>query len=107
VVVFGSAYLDVSTIEISSLNFEGFAIKRAGEGQNLAVIDNINDDAFPDLLVMFENISNDMFKHISYPTLRGNLFDGTIINGKYNILFKSRENNPQHQEDVRILRNVR
>ena len=93
VVIFGSAYLDVSTIEISSLNFEGFAMKREGESLNLAVIDNIDDDEFPDLIVMFEDTSNVMYKHISYPTLRGNLFDGTIINGKYNIPLKSRINN--------------
>jgi hypothetical protein len=107
VVIFGSAFLDVSTIEISSLNFEGFAMKREGEGLNLAVIDNIDDDDFPDLIVMFEASSNVMYKHIGYPTLRGNLFDGTIINGKYNITFQSRISNAQHREDVRVLREVR
>jgi hypothetical protein len=107
VVIFGSAYLDVSTIEISSLHFEGFAMKRADDGRNLAVIGTINDDKFPDLMVMFEDISSVTHKQISYPTLRGNLFDGTIINGKYNILFNSWMNNPQHQEDIRVLREVR
>jgi hypothetical protein len=85
VVIFGSAYLDVSTIEISSLNFEGFAMKSEDEGHKSAVIENIDDDEFPDLTVMFKDISNVMYKHISYPTLRGNLFDGTIINGSYNM----------------------
>jgi hypothetical protein len=85
VVIFGSAYLDVRTIEISSLNFEGFAMKSEDEGHKSAVIENIDDDEFPDLTVMFKDISNVMYKPISYPTLRGNLFDGTIINGSYNM----------------------
>jgi len=85
VVIFGSTYLDVSNIEISSLNFESPAVKTEGGAYYLASVDHINDDEYPDLIVIFE--ANDTFlsKGFSYATLKGNLSDGTIINGKDNI----------------------
>jgi hypothetical protein len=107
VIIFGSAHLDVRTIEISSLRFEGFTIKRVDDGRNLAAIDTLNDDKFPDLMVLFEKISDLVYKPFGYPSLRGNLSDGTIINGRYNILLKSWTNHSPHQEDVRSLREVR
>ena len=86
VVIFGSAHLDVSTIDIESLCIEDFAMRVRGKAHNPASIVHVDDDEYPDLIVMFEDISNYLYKGISYATLKGNLSDGTIINGKDNIL---------------------
>ncbi len=86
VVIFGSAHLDVSTIDIESLCIEDLAMRVRGKAHNLASIVHVDDDDYPDLIVMFEDISNFLYKGISYATLKGNLSDGTIINGKDNIL---------------------
>jgi hypothetical protein len=85
VVIFGSTYLDVNSIEISSLNFGSLAVSTKGGAYYLASVDRINDDEYPDLVVIFE--ANDTFwsKDFSYATLNGHLSDGTIINGKDNI----------------------
>jgi len=84
VVIFGSSYLDVSSIEIGSLNFESLAVRTEGGAYYLASVDHINEDEYPDLIVIFE--ANDTFlsKGFSYATLKGHLSDGTIINGKDN-----------------------
>jgi len=86
VVIFGSAHLDVSTIDIESLCIEDLAMRVRGKAHNLSTIVHVDDDDYPDLIVMFEDISNFLYKGISYATLKGNLSDGTIINGKDNIL---------------------
>jgi len=81
VVIFGSAHLDVSTIDIESLCIEDLAMRMRGKAHNIASIVHVDDDDYPDLIVMFEDISNFLYKGISYATLKGNLSDGTIING--------------------------
>jgi hypothetical protein len=85
VVIFGSTYLDVNHIEVSSLNFESLAVKTDEGAYYLSSIDHIDDDNYPDLIVIFE--ANDIFwpQGVSNATLQGNLSDGTIISGKDNI----------------------
>jgi hypothetical protein len=85
-VIFGSAHLDVSTIDIGSLFIEdiGMSLKRKANHQSAIV--PVDDDEYPDLIVMFEDISNFLDKDLSFATLKGILSDGTIINGKANIL---------------------
>jgi hypothetical protein len=81
IVIFGSAHLDVSNIEIDSLFLEGLAAKGEGKANNHGTMDHINDDEYPDLIVQFEankNFSNDGF---SYAILNGQLSDGTTIKG--------------------------
>ena len=86
VVVFGSAHLDVSTIDIGSLCIENLAMRVREKAHNPSTIVHVNYDSHPDLVVMFDDISPFLYKGISYATLKGNLSDGTIINGKDNIL---------------------
>ena len=86
VVIFGSAHLDVSTIDIGSLCIEDLAMKVRGKANNLSAIVPVDDDEYPDLVVMFEDIGNFLYKGVSYATLKGVLSDGTIINGKASIL---------------------
>jgi hypothetical protein len=81
VVIFGSAYLDVSSIEINSLILEGLAVMMDEQNNNLSIIDFVNDDPYPDLVVNFENTGGSSFKDFSQATLTGNLSNGTIISG--------------------------
>ena len=81
VVIFGSAYLDVSSIEINSLVLEGLSVMVDQQNNNLSIIDFVNDDPFPDLVVNFENTIGNFSKDFSQATLTGNLSNGTIISG--------------------------
>jgi len=85
VVIFGSAHLDVSNINIESLYIENLAMRVIGKAHNLSTIVHVDDDEYPDLIVMFEDIGHFFNKRFSQATLRGNLSDGTIINGNDNI----------------------
>ena len=55
------------------------------KAHNFSTIIHVNYDKYPDLLVMFDDISQFLYKDDGYATLKGNLSDGTIINGKDNI----------------------
>ena len=81
VVIFGSAHLDVGNIDIESLYIENLTMTAIGDTHNLPTIVHVDDDEYPDLIVMFEDISRFFKKNINQATLRGNLTDGTIING--------------------------
>ena len=85
VVIFGSAHLDVSNINIESLYIENLAMRVIGKAHNLSTIVHVDDYEYPDLIVMFEDIGHFFNKSFSQATLRGNLSDGTIINGNDNI----------------------
>jgi hypothetical protein len=86
VVIFGSAHLDVTTIDIGSLRIENLAMRMKDKAHNFSTIIHVNYDKYPDLVVMFDDISQFLYKdNSSYATLKGNLSDGTIINGKDNI----------------------
>jgi hypothetical protein len=82
VIIFGSAHLDVTKIDIGSLRIENLAMRKKNDAQNFSTIVHINYDKYPDLVVIFDDISQFLYKDISYATLKGNLSDGTIINGK-------------------------
>jgi len=86
VVIFGSTYLDVNQIEIGSLDFERLAVKTEGGSDYLASVDHVNNDEYPDLIVIFEADDTFLSSGFSDATLKGNLSDGTIINGKNNFL---------------------
>ena len=85
-VIFGSAHLDVSTIEIGSLCIEDLGMRVRKKAHDMSAIVPVDNDPYPDLIVMFEDISNLLKKGVSFATLKGILSDGTIINGKANIL---------------------
>jgi hypothetical protein len=81
VIIFGSAYLDVSNIDVSSLLLENIASEMVGKAINLAKVDFVNDDVYPDLVLKFEANNKCLSTDFGYATLRGYLTDGTIING--------------------------
>ncbi len=81
IAILGSAYLDVSNIETDSLHLQNLAAKLDAKSYELPVIDSINDDSYPDLIVKFE-ANTKLFNHgNNYAILKGHLADGTIIKG--------------------------
>jgi hypothetical protein len=81
VVIYGSANLDVSRIDLDSLLLTAHDFKIVKTISNMAVIDNINNDGYPDLVVAFRNIDNGFSSNRSSAMLKGNLSDGTTIGG--------------------------
>jgi hypothetical protein len=81
VVIYGSANLDVNRIDLDSLLLTGHDVKIDSITNNMAVIDHINDDSYPDLVVAFKNIDNSLFNDLSSAILIGHLSDGTTISG--------------------------
>jgi len=86
VVIFGSPYLDVGSIEVNSLVLNDLAGKMEGHSDKLAVIDHVNDDEYPDLVVNFENHSSGLHSGFGYATVKGQLSNGTTISGRDYIL---------------------
>jgi hypothetical protein len=81
VVIFGSAYLDVNSVEIGSLFLEGPDVTSRAIENNKAIVDYVNEDEYLDLVVEFQANNKCLSSDSSYATLKGNLSDGTIING--------------------------
>lgn len=80
IVIFGSAYLDVSSIETDSLLLN-LAVKIEVKSKEPASVQYINDDSYPDLIVKFEAFQKFLNDGFSYTILKGQLNDGTIIKG--------------------------
>ena len=80
-VIYGSANLDVNRIDLDSLLLTGHDVKIDSITNNMAVIDHINNDSYPDLVVAFKNIDNGLFNDLSSAILIGHLSDGTTISG--------------------------
>jgi hypothetical protein len=82
VVIYGSANLDVSSIDIGSLSLTDQDLKIDRLTNHTASIDHINNDRYPDLVVTFKNDDSGFLRDLSHATLVGNLSDGTTISGK-------------------------
>ncbi len=81
VVIYGSETLDVSRIDIGSLLLSGHDINIDGITNNMAIIDHVNNDNYPDLIVGFKNVDDGFLNDLSSAMLIGNLSDGTTISG--------------------------
>ncbi len=81
IAILGSAYLDVSSIEIDSLLLQHLAIKVEVKSKEPAAIQYVNDDSYPDLIVKFETYKKFLNDGFSHTILKGQLTDGTIIKG--------------------------
>ena len=81
IAILGSAYLDVSSIEIDSLLLQHLAIKVEVKSKEPAAIQYVNDDSYPDLIVKFEAYKKFLNDGFSHTILKGQLTDGTIIKG--------------------------
>jgi hypothetical protein len=81
IAILGSAYLDVSNIEIESLHLQNLAVKMEAKLKEPATIHHVNDDSYPDLIVKFEATQKPLNDSLNYTILKGQLADGTIIKG--------------------------
>ena len=83
-IVFGSPTLDVTLIDIATLQLDGQPVKTKKNGTLQAVIDDVNNDGFDDLNLKFED-------NAAYSTestmveMTGLLFDGQQILGTTDI----------------------
>lgn len=79
--ILGSDYLDVRNIDPDSLHLQNLAIKINATSYEPPVINHVNEDSYPDLMVKFE-ANTLLFKNgNNYAILEGHLADGTIIKG--------------------------
>jgi hypothetical protein len=81
ITIFGSAYLDVSSIETDSLLLQNLAVKVEVKSKEPAAIEYVDGDSYPDLIVKFEAYKKFLSDGFSYTILKGQLTDGTIIKG--------------------------
>lgn len=81
VVIYGSATLDVNRIDLGSLLLTGDNVQINSITNNMAVIDHINNDSYPDLVVAFKNIDKVFSNDLNSAILIGHLSDGTTISG--------------------------
>ena len=71
----------MSRIDIRSLLLSSQNTKINGITNDMAIIDHVNNDKYPDLVVGFKDMKNAFSNHPSSATLIGNLSDGTTISG--------------------------
>jgi hypothetical protein len=79
VVIFGSGLLDVADIELGSLKLEGPARGFPIAAESPALIDHVNDDNYPDLVITFPGLRTPSCPRLS---VTGHLGDGTLIGGQ-------------------------
>jgi len=86
VTILGSQYFDVTEIDAGSVALEGMAVRVVGKSNKLlAHYEDVNRDAFLDLVVQIEEIDGTFEVGDSTATLTGNLLDGTPIEGQDSI----------------------
>ena len=82
VAILGSAVLDVTQIDASTVELQGMAIKAVGKSNKLlAHIADVNEDGFNDLVVQIEDSDGVFTPGDTTATVTGNLFDGTPFEG--------------------------
>jgi hypothetical protein len=82
VAILGSADLDVSEIDASTVELESMAVKAVGKSNKLlAHIEDVNEDGFDDLVVQIEDSDCVFSPGDTTATVTGNLSDGTPFEG--------------------------
>ena len=82
VAILGSATLDVTQIDAGSVMLQGMAVKMVGKSNKLlATIENVNGDAFDDLLVKIEDMDGVFIPGDTMAEITGSLVDGNMIKG--------------------------
>ena len=85
IAIFGSAYLDVSSIELNSLFIDIVGENAKEKTMVSSTIKHLDNDGNLDLVVKFKTDNLFIQNRIGPAILRGILNDGTIINGKANV----------------------
>ncbi|MFC1716025.1 LamG domain-containing protein [Candidatus Poribacteria bacterium] len=82
VAILGSAALDVTQIDASTVELQGMAVKAVGKSNKLlAHIEDVNDDGFDDLVVQIEDSDGTFTSGDATAIVTGNLLDGTPFEG--------------------------
>lgn len=82
VAILGSADLDVSEIDVTTLSFAGLEVRVRGNKGPLCSIEYSNEDTFPDLVCHFEDEAENWTAGTEPEAdITGALFDGTPISG--------------------------
>lgn len=81
VAILGSEVFDVEEVDKDSLIFAGLSPRLRGKNIPMCVFKDVNHDGFNDLICQFEEDLNAWSPDNGYATLRGKLYDETIIQG--------------------------
>lgn len=82
VAILGSADLDATEVDPSTVRLEGMEVQAAGKAGNLqAQIEDVNSDGFDDLVVHIEDVDGTFTSGSGTAQLSGELLDGTPIRG--------------------------
>jgi hypothetical protein len=81
VAILGSSSLDVTTINTSSLSFNGLAVRVKGNSQNQCSVQDVNADGIPDLVCQFQDSTANWVQGSTVGVVTGQLSDGTAIRG--------------------------
>ena len=81
VAILGSATFDVTTVDQTTLVFEGSAARIKGKSSNIGSFDDVNADGILDLVVQFPTATLGLTTSDIEATLTGALLDGTNIEG--------------------------
>jgi len=82
VAILGSADLDVSEIDVTTLSFAGLEVRVRGNKGPLCSIEDSNEDTFPDLVCHFEDEAENWTAGTDPDAdITGALLDGTLISG--------------------------
>jgi hypothetical protein len=83
VAILGNAQVNVQDVDPETLLLQGLAVKVVGKkSKYLAHTENINGDAYLDLIVQFEDSDGWIDPGDAQAKLTGELYDGTLIEGK-------------------------
>jgi hypothetical protein len=80
VAILGNADLDVTLIDVSTLDFAGLDVRIKGNGAPQCSVEDVTGDGYLDLVCQFVDDST-WTSEDGYATLSGNLLDGTSISG--------------------------
>ncbi len=90
VAILGSDTFDVSQIDTLTLLFAGLETRVRGKKGPLCSIQEVNGDAFPDLVCQFEDDASAWSTGATEAELTGNLLDGTPFQGTDSICIENK-----------------
>ena len=87
VAILGDNQLDVYTINMETLSFNGLKVKEKGNSRQSCSFDDVDHDGIDDLLCHFQDVEKNWIPTNDTATLTGHLSDGTRIEGSDAISF--------------------
>lgn len=81
VAILGSSTFDATQVNLTTLSFNGLAVRVKGNGAPQCSVQNVNGDAYTDLVCQFIDDPSTWAGGTATAILRGNLSDGTLFAG--------------------------